>query len=84
MFYEQIRDAYSLYKRDVCSSFEHFHKAIELIYNLGPDREVYVDLKPVVLKHNCVLAIMTYKIHFVQYVKNIDGYCIVLTSEYSD
>lgn len=40
MFYERIRDAYSLYKRDVCSSFEHFHKAIELIYNLGPDREV--------------------------------------------
>ena len=84
MFYEQIRDAYSLYKRDVCSSFEHFHKAIELIYNLGPDREVYVDLKPVVLKHNCVLALMPYQIHYLPYDKNNDGYCTVLPSEYSD
>ena len=84
MFYEQIRDAYSLYKRGVCSAFEHFHKAIELIYNLGPDREVYVDLKPVVLKHNCVLALMPYQIHYLPYDKNNDGYCTVLPSEYSD
>lgn len=84
MFYEQTRDSQALYKRDACSAFEHFHKSIELIYNLGPDREVYVDLRPVTLRHGCVLALMPYQIHFLPFDPINDGYCTVLPSELSD
>lgn len=84
MFYEHLRDSQALYKRDACSAFEHFHKSVEVIYNLGPDRVVFVDLKQLELRHGCVLALMPYQVHYLPYDPVNDGYCAVLPSACSD
>lgn len=84
MIYEPYRDNMPLYKRDKCWSNEHFHKAIELIYNLGKDRTVYISMKPVFLKKDSVLVVMPYQVHRLPNEDDNDGICTVLPSRFSD
>lgn len=84
MIYEPYRDNQALYKRDRCWSNEHFHKAIEMIYNLGKDRTVFIAAQPVLLKKDAVLVTMPYQIHQYPNENDNDGLCTVFPSHFSD
>ena len=86
MLYELFRDTLALYKCDECYSYEHFHKSIELIYNINRDREVKIGMNQLTLGKDEVLVLMPWQIHTLYYEpeKHNLGYCTVFPSDYSD
>ena len=86
MRYELFRDTLALYKCDECCSYEHFHKSIEIIYNINRDRLVKIDMKRIMLGKDEVLVLMPWQIHalYSEPEKHNLGYCTVFPSDYSD
>ena len=63
MFYESGRDLsrYYSYNDNVCSS--HFHKSVELLYNIEKPKQVIINGEEITLNKNELLVVFPYEVH---------------------